>query len=84
MKSYLRFIVISLLPLFIISSFSLLYNGNFEDFENKKVVVYSIFFFATLAFAYVYIFEILLKKIKKVVARLIITSGFVFLVIFAF
>ena len=84
MKSFLRFIVISLLPLFIISSFSLLHKGNFEDFENKKVIIYSIFFFATLSFAYVYIFEILLKNIKKVIARLIITSGIVFFFFFIF
>lgn len=84
MKSFLRFIVISLLPLSIISSVSFLYNGNFEDFENKDVVIYSIFFFATLSIAYVYIFEILLKKIKKVITRLTITSGIIFLVIFVF
>ncbi len=84
MKSFLRFIVIALLPILIISIFSILRNGNFEDFKSNKVIFFSIFFFSIISFSYVYVFKIYLHNVKSSINKLIITSIIVFLFVFIF
>jgi len=65
MKSFKKFAFLTLLPLIITAFVSVLLHPSLKDFETK-IVVFSIGYFAIVAFNYVYIFERLqLKKPEK-------------------
>jgi sensor histidine kinase YesM len=84
MKSILKFLVLLVIPLVIITFFSILLSGNLDDLKDAKVVFYSIFFFATISFSYVSIFENRNIIKKNIFYRLFVSGTAVFIIIFVF
>lgn len=72
MKSFLKFIVLTVLYVILFSVFPILIDGSFEAFGNHFAVSYTLFFLSTLSFVYVYVFE-KLKPSQSLLYRLTIS-----------
>lgn len=86
MKSFKKFIFITLLPLFLIAIFAYLKTWSFEDFRYPHVNFYLFVFFSIISFCYVYIFEkLFVKKSKPLkIYGISITSVFLITLFFSF
>jgi sensor histidine kinase YesM len=82
MKTFLKFIGISLLP-WIVCFTAIFCEGNSEELVKWRAFSFSVFLFSILSFAYVYFFEIFLKTKKKLFVKLVLTCAFVFIMVFA-
>ena len=85
MKSLQKFVIITLLPLFIIAVSSIILSPSaFEDIKNIKIVLYLFFLFSILSFIYVYVLETKYLKSKHLFKKMLIASMFVFFIVLIF
>ena len=67
MKSFKKFIFITLLPIFLIAIVAYLKPWSFEDFRYSHINLYALGLFSIISFTYVYIYEKLILKESKLV-----------------
>lgn len=85
MKSFQKFLIITLIPLFLITICSFVINDEaLDDIKNIKLITYSLSFFSILSFVYVYLFDSIYLKQKSIFNKLLISSFFTFFIIFIF
>jgi sensor histidine kinase YesM len=82
MKSFLKFLALTILPLAIVSLSSIVFYRNLDDFKNTDINIHIILIFATLSFVHVYLLNHSKIKKKSIISKLVITSIAVFLIIF--